>query len=331
MKKLLALLLTLSLMLGSLAVLSSCGSGSTNGEIRIGYLTGPTGMGMAKLIHDEAEKENSNYVFVDYKNDTEKAKADLSAGNIDVICLPTNEAAAYYAKNNDAIVLALNCLNSLFLVSDKNSDVTSLSDLEGKTVYTCKNGTPKKIIDYLVAALELNITVSYTTPDGKIMASPADVKNQMVNVGDLPYVVLPEPIITSAALEIQKNGITDIAYSVDVDLADEWSKVSSTPVAMGCIVASRKFVKSNERLVDEFLDRYEDSVEFVGDKENLNFAAKYVAEAGIMAAEPAAKKALSNLGDAIDYLDEEEMKAALSAFFGALGIATPNDDFYYFD
>ncbi len=331
MKKLLALLLTLVLTLSSLAVLSSCGSSNEADKIRVGYLSGPTGMGMAKLIHDEAAKENSKYVFLDYKNDTEKAKADLSVGNVDVICLPTNEAAAYYSKNNDAIALALNCLNSLFLVSDKNSTVTSLSDLEGKTVYTCKNGTPKMILDYLVAELDLNITVSFTTPDGKIMAKPADVKTQMVNVGDLPYVVLPEPMITSAMLEIQKNGNADIAYSVDVDLADEWEKISNTPVAMGCIVASKKFVVNNPTLINRFLDAYEDSVEYIGDDENVENAAKFVAEAGIMAAEPAAKKALMNLGDAIDYLDEEDMKAALEAFFAAIGIATPADEFYYFD
>ena len=42
-----------------------------------------------------------------------------------------------------------------------------------------------------------------------------------------------------------------------------------------------------------------------------------------------AKKALANLGNSICYIDGGDMKETLTAFYTALGIALPDDSFYY--
>ena len=331
MKKLIALIITLATLL---AMLASCGTKNPDGgndtkedeetKIRIGYMSGPTGMGMAKLIHDNGGVEgNDKYSFVSY-TDTALAKADLTKGDIDVICLPTNEALAYYnSVDKNLRMLAVNCLNSLYLISDGEHSAQSLGDLEGETVYTCKNGTPRIILEYIINALELDVEVSYTIND-KEMTTPADVRTQVI-AGALPYAVIPEPIVTAASL---KNN----SYSVDIDLADEWAKISTladTPVTMGCIVGNLDFISKNPNLTKTFLEEYKASVDYVGNVENVESAANFVAEAKIMDAAPAAKKALTNLGDAISYLDGEEMKSALEAFYTALGMPLPSDDFYY--
>ena len=336
MKKIISLIITLALTLG---ILASCtnGNGSQGGEntdtptkIRIGYMAGPTGMGMAKLVADNGGLENGNdkYSFTKYA-DTAAAKADLAAGKIDVICLPTNEAAVYYnTVSKDIRVLAINCLNSLYLLSDKDNSATSFADLEGKIVYTCKNGTPRQVLEYIVKAENLDIEVSYTYNDKEIL-TPADL-GALVTAGSLPFAVLPEPIVTSSLLAIQKNGNADIQYSVDVNLTNEWAKISDTPVTMGCIVTFNDFATENKDEIDAFLTEYKASVEYVGNSENLDSAANYVVETGVMAAAPAAKKALSNLGGAIAYIDGGEMKSALINFYGAIGLATlPGDEFYY--
>lgn len=324
MKKIIATISALILLVTCMTALVSCGSGK-NEKIRIGYMAGPTGMGMAKLINDNSGVEgNEKYAFTQYV-DTATAKADLTAGNVDVICLPTNEAAAYYNSVDDGIVvLAVNCLNSLYLVSDDNSKVTSLSDLSGKTVYTCKNGTPRLVLEYIIDKLGVDVTVSYTVGD-KEMVTPADVQAQVI-AGNLPYAVIPEPIVTAALAKSTKT------YSVDIDLGEEWDKISDTPVTMGCIVSTSEFVKNNKRAIENFLEEYEASVEFVGDAENVETSAKYVAESGIMGAVPLAKKAILNLGDAIDYVDGDDMKEALVEFYRAIGITKlPADNFYYDD
>ena len=320
MKKIIALLLILVF---ASSMLFSCKEDETT-KIKVGYLSGPTGMGMAKLIHDNGGVEgNDKYEFVSY-TDSSLAKADLTKGAVDIICLPTNEALAYYnTVDSNVRMLAVNCLNSLYVISNQQNAPASLADLEGQTIYTCKNGTPKIILDYIIAALDLDITVS-TSINGKEMLKPAEVSAQAI-AGALPYAVIPEPIITSVMLQNKD-------YKVAVDLADEWAKIpalSNTPVAMGCIVTTKDFIDENKASLDSFLAEYKTSIEFVSNKENLETAAEYVAEAKIMAAAPAAKKALANLGDAIAYIDGADMKTTLNTFYQAIGMPAPKDEFYY--
>ena len=328
MKKLLSLFLLLTL---TIIPLTSCQVFDST-QIRIGYMSGPTAMGMAKLIADNGGKEGSEkYSFTAYA-DTALAKADLTKGEVDIICLPTNEAVVYYkSADSNTRILAINCLNSLFLISDKDNSVSSLAELEGKTIYTCKNGTPKMVLEYIISELDLNITVSTTTPDGtKELVKPDDVKNEVIN-GSLPYAVIPEPLITAAQLAIASNGKNDeIAYSVDIDLGDEWDKISpNAPVTMGCIVTTQSFIDENPALLESFLNEYESSVNFVGSSQNLDTSAQYIADAKIMGAVPAAKKALGNLCDAISYIDGAEMREALDSFLTKVGLPVADDNFYY--
>lgn len=330
MKKIIALTLFVAILATSLLSCGPSKKSDDDGPIRIGYMAGPTGMGMAKLIHDNGGLENGNdkYTFTKYA-DTAAAKSDLAAGKIDLICLPTNEAAAYFNKVSDNIqVLAVNCLNSLYLLTDKNSDVTSLSDLNGQTVYTCKNGTPRAVLEYVINALNLDITVSYTFEDKEIV-TPADL-SPLVVAGKLPNALMPEPLVTSALLSIAKNGNTDISYSVDINMTNEWNKVCNTPVVMGCIVGRKDYVEASKDKIDAFLAEYKSSIDYISAPANIDSAANYVVETGVMAAAPAAKKALTNLGGAIAYIDGDDMKNAIIAFYNAIGVASlPSDDFYY--
>ena len=326
MKKLIALILTLTLSIG---LLTAC-LGGGKAKLNVGFMSGPTGMGMAKLIHDNGGVEgNDKYAFTKYA-DTTAAKTDLAAGKVDIVCLPTNEAAAYFNNTDDnLVVLAINCLNSLYLLTDKDNEVSSFADLSGKTVYTCKNGTPRLVLEYIVNQMNLDVTVSYTYDDKDIL-TPAELGTHIV-AGNLPIVVAPEPIVTSSLLSIKKNGNSDISYSVDVDLTDAWAEISATPVTMGCIVAKRDFVAKNKKAINSFLEEYKTSVNFIGNSSNLESASEYIVETGIMAAAPAAKSALGNLGDAITYMGGSDMKDALEAFYTAIGMKLPTDEFYYAD
>jgi len=334
MKKFLATLLILTLALLSFtacfrtsAPSKNNGTGDNaddNTTLRIGYMSGPTGMGMAKLIHDNGGANgNDKYSFFSY-TDSSLAKADLTKGEIDVICIPTNEALAYYnTVDKNTRVLAINCLNSLYLISDGNHNATSLADLEGETIYTCMNGTPRIILNYIIDALGLDIKVSYSINDTD-MKTPAEVNAQVI-AGNLPYAVIPEPIVTAATS-------ANTSYSIDINLADEWAKIPSlkdTPVTMGCIVANQNFITAHPTVIENFLAEYEASVSYVGNIKNIENASKFVAEAKIIAAAPAAKKAIANLGDAIAYIDGAEMKSALEAFYTAIGMSLPADEFYY--
>ncbi len=324
MKKITALLL-LTLIVGMLA---SCSlfSEEDEGTVRVGYMSGPTAIGMAKLIGDN--KDSGKYSFKKYENTT-LAKADLAAGNIDIICLPTNEAVAYYsAVDGEAKILAVNCLNSLFYISRGNEAVTSLSDLEGKTIYTCKNGTPRIILEYILEKAGIDATVS-TNIDGKEILTPAMLSEQAVN-GSIPNAVMPEPVVTSTILTVNSSAASDdLKWSSKINFSAEWESICETPMTMGCIIASGEFINKSKKALDSFLDEYKASVEYIGNAENLDSAANYIVETGIMGAAPAAKKTLTNLSGAIVYIDGEQMKNALIGFYSAIGVSLPADSFYY--
>lgn len=327
MKKLIALILTLILAVGAI---TSCAKDET--QLKIGFMNGPTGLGMAKLINDNGGLTgNEKYSFEKFSN-TNDATAALISGKLDMVCLPTADAAKIYNNEDAAIdvqVLALNCLNSLYVVAKNEINITSFADLEGKTVLTCKNGTPKIILDALIKEYGINVTVVdyFESDDGYItVLTPQDIP-PVIKTNNADIVIAPEPIVTSALM-------TSSNYSVKLDLGDVWDAKFDTPVAMGCIVARKDFVEEHKSLVKNFLNEYEASIEFMSNTANLEAAAGYAVDATIMAAAPAAKKAITNLGDAISYLDGKDMKNSLIKTYEVFGNSViggrlPDDDFYY--
>ena len=329
MKKILTLLLIATMLL-SLGTLTSCGKDDT--KLNVGFMTGPTGLGMAELIANNGGLEgNEKYAFTKF-DDTNAAAAALQTGKLDVVCLPTNEAAKIYNQDTsdvDVQVLAINCLNSLYVVAKSDIQISSFSDLEGKTVYTCKNGTPKIILDKLISEYGLNVTVKTELGEGAgatQIAKPQDLPGVIV-AGKADIVIAPEPIVTNALMKAS-------TYSVKLDLGDAWDAKFETPIAMGCIVARQDFVEDHKSLINKFLKEYKASISFMSDTKNIDSAAQYAVDTEIMGAVPAAKKAISNLGDSISYIDGKEMKATLKNVYTAFGINViggkmPEDDFYY--
>ncbi len=327
MKKLLATILILSL---SLFLFAGCGDtpDPDNTQLRVGFLSGPTGIGMAKLINDNGGLEgNEKYSFRSYaaeKQPTTIAKGELLTGKVDVICLPTNEAAAYYNSEDDrCVVLSINTLNTLFFISDENNTINSLSDLNGKTIYTCENGTPKTVLKHLLEKAKIDATIS--TKDGSI-GSPDDLKQQII-AGAVPIAFAPEPIVSASAFARSNSNKTP--YSVDLSCDELWEANCDSTLAMGCIVASKTFVESHPTVIDAFLEEYKASIEYISNAQNVDSAAEYVKNAGILPNLNVAKSALANLGNSITYIDGADMKTMLEAFYKEIGITAPDDFFYY--
>ena len=318
MKKLLSALLTLTL---TLTLLSSCALFGKDGgsdlqapnvKINIGVMSGPTGMGMAKLMSDEGT-ESPKYSFSVY-SDPSVGTTDLLAKDLDMLCLPTN-AAANLSKKADVSVLAINCLGSLYLITDSETTVTSVSDLEGKTIYTSvPTSTTKPIIDFILAQNGVSATVEVVSDHDSLVA--------MIGKGEASVAILPEPKVTAALS-------ASTGYSIDLNLSAEWDKVSDTPLTMGCIVVRNEFLNANKDAVDSFLADYKASIEYIGNTENKDSAAQMIVDASVLPKLGLAKGALTNLYGSIVYLDGAEMKSALIGFYEAINLALPSENFYY--
>ena len=315
MRKIIAALLFIAIFA---ITLTSCfaPAGDETAKINVGVMSGPTGMGMAKLMNDN--KDNTEkYEFKIY-NDPNSATADLANGTVDMLCLPTNLAANLSIKQEDYIsTIAINCLGSLYLLSDGTYDINDVTELEGKTVYTSvKTSTTGPILRYILEEAGVDATVddsTYADHDSLVAA----IKN-----GDVELAVLPEPK-ASAALMQNSN------YTIALNISTEWQTVSIEPLTMGCIVVRNDFLEANKATVDAFLVEYKASIEYIGNEANHTAAATMIVENGIIPKLPIAKSALTNLYGSIVYIDGEDMQAALVSFYDAIGNNQPSDEFYY--
>ena len=313
MKKALSLIRALILLFTFVLTANSCNN-DDGVAIRIGVMSGPTGMGMAKLISDQKGIED-RYIFKIF-SDPQQATGELAAGNLDLLCLPTNTAATLANKTADYIsVCAINTLGSLYLLTDGNTKINSINDLEGKTIYaSVPNSTTKPIIDFILSQNGVNATVEHTPDHDTLVAK--------IKKGEVSIAVLPEPKVTAA---LANN--TD--YKIDLNLTEEWSKISDLPLTMGCIVVRNEYLKDNKKKVDAFLEEYSGSISYIANKTNLDTSAQMIVDAGILPQLGVAKKSLNNLAGSIVYIDGDAMKDALEGFYTAIGLQKPNSKFYY--
>ena len=284
-------------------------------------LNGTTGFGMAKLMHDtEQEDAVLNYSF-SVESDASNVTAALINGSADIAALPTNAAAAVYNKSEGKIqLLALNTKGVLYLVvNTEKASVSSIEDLEGKTVYAPAQN-PSFIFSYICQENGINVTVDNT------YAQPADLRTA-VAAGDVDIAVLPEPMVTIALAANDK-------LTAALDLTAEWNEIAPAgSLVQGCVVVRREFAEQHPNEVEVFLDEYAGSIAFLGSDPDT--ASQLIESTGIFTKAAVAKKALPNCN--VCFIKGEEMKEAMVSFLeimysvapNSIGGAVPGDDFYY--
>ena len=306
---------------------SAAGSEASEAEsvvqMRIGGLTGPTSMGLVKLMEDaEAAEGTPKYSF------TVEATADmitplLVKGDLDMAAVPANLAAVLCANTKGKVqVLAINTLGVLYIV-EKNAGVSSLADLKGKTVYaTGKGSTPEYNLRYLLTQAGIDpdkdLTIEWKSEPNEVVA--------LLKTGDSGVAMLPQPFVTVA--ETQVEGLNTV-----INLNDEWNKLDNgSMMVTGVLFARTEFVDSNKAAVDAFLEEYKASVEYIN--ANAKEASPLVEKRiGVKAA--VAEKAVPKCN--LTFISGAEMKTALSGYLSVLfeqnaasvGGEMPADNFYY--
>lgn len=289
--------------------------------ISIMTLNGTTGFGMAKLINDSVEGTAALNYSISVETDAANITGALVNGSVDIAALPTNAAAVVYNKTEGAVqVLALNTLGVLYLVvNSENETVSSLADLEGKTVYVPAQN-PSFIFSAICQAAGVNVTVDNS------YAQPADLRTA-VAAGEVDIAVLPEPMVTIALSGNDK-------LTVALDLTEEWNQVAPEgSLVQGCVVVRREFAEAHPAEVAQFLKEYEASISYLST--DTADAAEMIVAAGIFTAAPVAQKAIPKCN--MCFIAGEDIQPALSEFLNimlevapaSIGGAVPGDDFYY--
>ena len=316
MKKLLAILLTLCLMLPAVTALAD------ETPIRVYALMGPTGIGMVKLMNNN----DGTYSF-ELKNAPDEVVAAIASGSADIAAVPTNLAATLYQKLNGGVQLvALNTLGVLYVL-DATGEVDELADLAGRTLYVSGQGAiPEYALNYILAANALTdaVTVEFM-PDHATLATQAAQ-------GMVDLCLLPEPNVTAVLMQ---NESFRIALDVTA-LYDEAAAAAGNDgatMSMGCVIVRTEWAQAHPDELAAFMAAYAESVAFVND--DVAAAAQMVEEQGIMPKAAVAAKAIPNCH--IVFIAGEEMKTQIEPFFQVLfdenpssvGGALPGEDFYY--
>jgi NitT/TauT family transport system substrate-binding protein len=316
MKRIVAMI-TAAVMLFSLAAFAACSKKQDDTEIRIAALKGPTGMGMVKL----ADKQNYPNYTVSIEASPDALNPRIISGEVDVAAVPVNLASVLYNKlDGDISVLAVSTLGVLYVV-EAGSEVNSVADLAGKTVYATGQGaTPEYILNYLLDknGVAGSVEVNYV---GEHAALATMLANGSAEIG-----MLPEPNVTST---LAGNDNLRIA----LNLTEEWNKVCSTELVQGVVIARKSFVNEHPEAIEQFLREYEKSSAFVN--ENIDEAAKLIVDVGILGNVEIAKKAIPNCnisfskGEAMHKAVEGMLTVLFEANPKSIGGKLPDKDFYY--
>lgn len=294
--------------------------------VRVFTLKGPTGMGMAKLIHDNGQNETKlNYDFT-VAGAADEFTGEIIQGNFEVACVPTNLASVLYAKTNGAVsVAAVNTLGVLHIL-EAGDTIKTIADLEGKTVYSSgKGNVPQYALDYILSSFGINCEVVYEAEHDVVVSDLVS--------GKATVAVLPEPKVTAAL----KNENAPEGLRKALDLNDLWNAAcekneDSSSLYMGCVIVNAKWAEEHPAELAAFLAEYKESAELCTN--DVDTAASYIEEAGIIPKAPVAKAAMANCH--IVFITGEEMINGLEGFLNvlykanpaAVGGALPAEDFY---
>ena len=324
MKKILALVLALCMIFA----LVSCNDTPENPDVtvRATVMKGPTGMGMSKLMKDDANGTSQNDYEFTVAASPDEARNALISGTTDIAALPVNLAAVLYNKGVDISFVGINTLGVLYIL-ENGYTITSVEDLRGKTIYATGQGsTPQYILEYLLTKngidLENDITIEY-------IAEHAELATKLAT-GDAAIGILPEPNVTSALSAATQNGNT--ALRIALDVTEEWEKFGEGELCQGCIVVTNQFKNEHPEQYAKFLKEYAASAEYVVTE--VDEASKIIEEFGIIPKAPLAKKAIPNAN--ICFIDGDDgiayMQSVLNVLYTAnpssVGGKLPDDAFY---
>lgn len=342
MKRKLSLLLCAAL---TLSLLAGCGpkntgNGSASGsdstsqstsqntgdrtQVDFMVLSGPTGVGAAKLLSDNDAGTTLNDYNAEVVTENGQIQTALTSGEVDIAAIATNVAANLAAQSDGSIqMLAVNTLGVLYIL-DKNVGVTSLADLSGKTIYTTgKGANPEYILNYLLTQNGVDpatdVTIEWLTAE--------EVSAKMIS-SDSAVCMLPVPAATALMAK-------DSAVKQAISLSDAWDELGNGSLAMGCVVARTEFIEENPQAVADFLTEYEASINYMKDEANVDTASELVAQYKITPSTAIAAAAIPQCN--LTFASGQEMKDLVEGYFSVLfqanpasiGGGMPYDNFYY--
>ena len=298
----------------------------SSGSIRFAVLSGPTGVGAAKLL-DHIDNNDTNLSCGNYTytiaNDNSELVAGLTNGDIDIATVASNVAVNLYNKTDGGVkIIAVGTLGVLHILeSGGNTNINSMADLAGKTIYAAGQGAnPEYVLRYLLRENGLD--------DAEVVFADASEISAKLISGEIECAMLPVPAATAAIMKSEGK------VRQAIDLTEAWDGLrNGSQLIMTAVVARTDYIEAHPELVGGFLNDYKDSINFVNN--NVDEAAEIIAAHGITPSAGIAKQAIPQCH--LAYIDGADMVASISDYYevlygidpAAVGGALPDDAIYW--
>lgn len=182
-------------------------------EFNVVVPDGAPAFAMAKLFKEGLSVEGYKVNF-ELVNGTESIVSKLTQKTADMAVMPTNIAAKLYNNNIPLKLVSTNVFGVLYIVS--SVDMTSLKDLEGKSIYCIgQGGTPDVVLKNILTEADVDLAkITF-----EFRADPSEIIKKFV-LGEIDYALLAEPAVTNC---IAKTASTNHPVSVKFDLQELWN------------------------------------------------------------------------------------------------------------
>ncbi|QXM06858.1 ABC transporter substrate-binding protein [Crassaminicella indica] len=292
--------------------------------VKIAGLKGPTSIGMIKMFEEKPSLGKNIDTSYEVVASPDLLVSKLLSKEVDFAALPTNVAAKLYNKGAGYKLVAVNTLGVLYMMSQEEV-INDWDDLKGKKINVIAKGSnPDVVFKYLLQKNgldpEKDVVLDYTLSHAELA--------QAVAAGKVDIAVLPEPFVTMVSMKNKNAKIT-------MNIQEEWQAVlgESAALVQGCLVVREEFAKENPEIVNNFLEEYKKSVNWVN--KNNEEAGKLVEKHGIGMKAKMAELAIPRCN--IVFQDAQKSQKTVEGYLKvlydfspkAVGGKLPDENFYY--
>ncbi|MFA6709519.1 MAG: ABC transporter substrate-binding protein [Fusobacterium sp.] len=292
-----------------------------NNKIKVIAPMGAPSMSLLKMM-DENKVIGNKEIEYEILNASDVLASKIISKEADIAIIPSNLASNLYNKDIDIKLVSTSVWGILYLVSSDDS-IKTWEDLKGKEITTIgRNLTPDAILSYLIKANGLKVG-----KDIKLTyINSAPELAQLFLAGKIDIAIIPEPILSSV---LMKKKDTNIIFNIQ----DEWKKTTKVAIPQVVMIAQGDLVKNNKEFLDEFIESYKNSIQWVnanpnkGEEISLKLSKRN--QGKIMASSIKRSNLMfKNAKDSKKEL-EEYYKVLLEFNPKLIGGKLPDDKFYY--
>lgn len=249
-------------------------------------------------------------------------KTELMADNYDVIIAPVNLGATLYnASKLNYKMASVITMSNIYVVTRAENKLDSLSDLEGKTIYSYGDGQPAdKTLKYIIEKSGVNTTVLNNGIDSVATV----VQSYFVNK-TAEYILCAEPYVSN----IKEKLHIDINVLDLSEVAKDLGEDSLNFLPQACIYLN---VNNSKEKNNAILKKIEDNI-----NKMINHKDRYVSS--LLAQDEDLYPLFNNLGedilkmvcnpDNINYVSALDHANDIKTYLSLIGISLNDDNLFY--